>query len=111
MDKIQEIEFKLDNKTVVLCHLIERGYVFDVDIIYPPHGQWVTKTLHEKAIKLVADRAFEAAVADVLSYTAANGHALIEIDNPCNTEFLQKQDQIAVLQTLGQSLPVKVNGL
>lgn len=111
MYKLQEIQFRLDNGTSVEVHLISHGSAFNVDIIFPPVKPAISRTISELPLATTAPKAFEKAATDAIGYATAQGAKVVEVDNPCNTEFLPAADELAVLQQLGCNAPVKVNGV
>lgn len=123
MTPLQDIDIHSDNSVFYKLHLVSphgssfavpaSAKLFSVEVLVydsefkPPYSSAIR--FHEQFA--TAELAFEHGLKWVLGHATAYGYSCNRINNPCNCEFLSKADQSTVLNRLGISPLLQVNGV
>lgn len=114
MIPLQEVDIHTDKKVFFKLHLVAptaaAPYSTEVlvyDAEFKPPFQSVV-SFHQQFT--TAKDAFTHALSWVKGYAAQHGYAINRINNPCNCEFLRQSEQQSIVNMVGITLQVQVNG-
>lgn len=114
MIPLQEIDIHTEKNVFFKVHLVAptESPPFSTEVLFydsefsPPFQS--TVSFHRQFN--TAKDAFTHALSWVKGYAAQHGYAINRINNPCNCEFLLRDDQQAVVNASNIALQVQVNG-
>lgn len=114
MIPLQEVDIHTDKKVFYKVHLVAptgaapfftEVLVYDSEFV-PPFQSNVS--FHQQFN--TANDAFTHSLNWVKGYSAKHGYTINRINNPCNCEFLSQQNQQGIVNAVGITLQVQVNG-
>ncbi len=111
MTELQEINIWFVNGVAIQAHLEKSGVGFIGTANVPTVAGVPTAPWRSSGNPKPASDAFAEILLVSDSFATGLNTTIDHIDNPCNTEFFTRQEQLATLTNLGKSIPVKVNGL
>lgn len=114
MIPLQDVDVHTDKQVFYKLHLVASSgaapfwaevLVYDSEF-NPPFVSQVSFNQHFKN----ANDAFLHALNWVKGYSAKHGYSINRVNNPCNCEFLSRIDQQSIVDAVGLTLKVQVNG-
>lgn len=112
MTPIQEIHIYLDENILVSGHLVYDNDLFKAEVIvFDPSDMSSAKAYSSVGEFDAKEGAFKRIIGFAGTYAANHNRTIMGINNPCNTEFVAREEQLSVIQEMGlNAVPVKVNG-
>lgn len=111
MIDIHDFKFVLSNSFAVDAVIEDHRGQFEADIITPAYQNGGPRTMFRANVTFPdAKAAFDWIVHEVLRYAQSQSLALAWINNPCNTPFINKADQVTALAAHNWNGIVLVNG-
>jgi hypothetical protein len=109
MTPLQELSIRMGNDDAASVHLVSTDGGFRPDIDYQPSSGPLFEP-HAGPVCATAAGAFDFMLGIVDGIAKVRSTSIVEVANPCNTEFLDADTQKAVLKARQLSAAVSVNG-
>lgn len=111
MTYIHDFRFFLSDSSFVDAIIECNLNTFDAELILPPLPPSPSRSLNRASMSFqTAVDAFNWVVCGVLSYAKSKSLLIAWVDNPCNTPFISKEEQISVFIGNNTKIVLLVNG-
>ena len=111
MIPIQEVDIYSDNKIKISAHVVvpNQTTASAEVVIYDPNYNELYSAYQTIGQYSTAKDAYEAIITASQKYISKSGGTIKRINNPCNTEFVNKSEQQSIVNSKSISVQVEVN--